>query len=263
MVRGPAQGKQRHAAQPPANTCHDQGPRALSPASPGGMGSRRSYSLREITRHQVTAALPAGGSPRALLGQALRSLFTVLKGRKMVFANPLSRIRTGRPDDNEPLPLDNLAILRQALGSDDPFRAALAALIGFHGLRSHELRGLYLTSIRDGRLHIGDRTILLAGPVRARVTAWLDYRARRWPRTQNPHLLVNAYTAVRLGQVSAHYLTGTLGASPQAVREDRILHEAQASSGDLRRVMDMFGLSVKGASRYTDTLGHPDLHNAT
>jgi hypothetical protein len=39
----------------------------------------------------------------------------------------------------------------------------------------------------------------------------------------------------------------------QAIREDRILYEARASGGDIRRICDLFGLSVAGAMRHTTT----------
>jgi hypothetical protein len=45
----------------------------------------------------------------------------------------------------------------------------------------------------------------------------------------------------------------------RVIREDRILDEAHASAGDLRRLCDLFGLSVKAASRYTATLDHPSI----
>jgi hypothetical protein len=45
----------------------------------------------------------------------------------------------------------------------------------------------------------------------------------------------------------------------QAIREDRILHEAHASGGDIRRICDLFGLSVSAAERHAATLEHPDL----
>jgi hypothetical protein len=215
-------------------------------------------SLREITREQIKAALPSHGSPRALLGTSLRSLFGVLKARKMLFTNPTTRIRTGQPETRQPLPL-HLSVLREAMNSTQPHRAAIAALIGFHAPRSAQLRELQLTDIRDGRLHLPDRVVLLASPAQERVAAWLHYRARRWPHTLNPHLFVNTYTAVRLGPVSHFWISHTLGVSPQAVREDRILHEALASKGDVRRLCDLFGLSVRGAERYTDTVNHPDL----
>jgi hypothetical protein len=46
----------------------------------------------------------------------------------------------------------------------------------------------------------------------------------------------------------------------QAIREDRILHEAHASGGDIRCLCDLFGLSVSAAGRYTATSGHPRPH---
>jgi len=135
----------------------------------------------------------------------------------------------------------------------------MAALAAFHGLRNHHLRELLLTDIDAARLRIGDRTILLAGPVRERLTTWLNHRAARWPATLNPHLFINAYTAVRTGQVSNVYVIETAGMPVHRIREDRILDEAHASSGDARRLCDLLGLSIKGAERYTATLDRPGL----
>jgi integrase len=136
------------------------------------------------------------------------------------------------------------------------------ALTAFHGLRSHEIRGLHLADLNGTRLHIGGRTILLAAPVRERLTAWLDYRGRRWPTTLNPHLFINTYTAVRTSQVNHRYLTKAIGIAIQKIREDRILNEAHATGGDTRRLCDLFGLSSKAAERYTSALGHPGLTSA-
>lgn len=196
------------------------------------------------------AALPSGGTARATVGQGLRSIFTVLKGRKVIFTNPMSRVRTGRPEDREPLPLDEfgeLATVRQALNSDDLDQAAMTALAAFHGLRNQHLRELLLTDVDGVRLSVGDRRILLAAPVRQRLTAWLDHRAAYWSATLNPHLFVNRHTAVRTGPVSNVYAGKTVGMRVQRIREDRILHEAHATGGDTRRLCDLFGLSIKGA----------------
>lgn len=73
------------------------------------------------------------------------------------------------------------------------------------------------------------------------------------------HLFVNSYTAVRTARVSHLWINRTVGLPTQAIREDRILHEAFASGGDVRRLCDMFGLSVKGAERYTAVLDHQAL----
>lgn len=63
-------------------------------------------SLREITRDQVIAALPASGTPRAKLGRALQSIFATLKARKVVFTNPVSRVHIGNFERRIPLPAD-------------------------------------------------------------------------------------------------------------------------------------------------------------
>ena len=215
-------------------------------------------SLREITRAHVHLALPAAGSSRALTGQALRSLFRFLKARRIVFLDPTAHIRTGQPETRQPLPVD-ITALRDAIHGDHPTRAALAALVAFHAIRNGQLRDLHLTDVRDGRLHLDGRTVLLAAQVRQRLGAWLDHRAERWPHTANAHLFINAYTAVRTVPVSRRWINQTLGLPSQAVREDRILHEALASGGDVRRLCDMFGLSVKAAERYTAVLDHQAL----
>ena len=38
------------------------------------------------------------------------------------------------------------------------------------------------------------------------------------------------------------------------------LHEITATGGDIRRLCDLFGLSISGAERYTAVLDHPDAH---
>ncbi|MFI5783146.1 hypothetical protein [Nocardia sp. NPDC051570] len=215
-------------------------------------------SLREITRDHIRKALPKQGSARSLVGQSLRSLFRVLKARRIVFINPTTHFRTGRPEARVPL-LIPVVQLRESLLSDTPARAAVAGLVGFHALRNQQLRSLLLTDVQDGYLRLPDRTVLLAPPVRERLAVWLDYRAARWPDTANPHLLINMKSGVRTGPVSHAWINSTLGISSQAVREDRILHEALATGGDVRRLCDLFGLSVKAAERYTDTLDHPGL----
>jgi integrase len=207
-------------------------------------------SLREVTRQDILGALPAQASQHRQALSALRSLFRFLKGRRAIFADPAARLRHDRLHTGQPLPL-NLDTVREAIHSGQPARAALAALVAFHALRSGQLASLELTDVRDGRLHLDGRVIPLAGPVRERLAAWLDERARRWPATVNPHLFINWYTAVRETPVSSPWISHTLGIFPQAVREDRILDEALATGGDIRRLCDLFGLTAGGAERYT------------
>lgn len=212
-------------------------------------------SLREVSRDDVIDILPTEPYRRRQTLTALRALFRFLKGCRLVFTNPTIRLR-GPQGGNQPLPID-LAPLRDAMLSLKPVRAALATLVAFHALRPKTLCAVMLTDLRDGRLHLDGRTILLAGPVRASIANWLDERARRWPNTINPHLFINLHTAVRTCQVHPTWITATIGVSAQAIREDRILHEA-ITTGDIRRLCDLFGLTVGGAQRYTHTLDHPD-----
>jgi hypothetical protein len=125
-----------------------------------------------------------------------------------------------------------------------------------HGLRPCQLRTLYVTNIVDGRLHIEGRKLLLTPQARAALRSYLAYRERQWPNSGNPHLLINRATAGRLTPVTDKWINSVLGASAQALREDRALDEAHASNGDARRLADLFGLTVNAAQRYTATVDH-------
>lgn len=217
-------------------------------------------SLREVSSDDVRAVLPQTGNPRATLGQALRSLFSVLKARKIIFTNPIHSIKTGYAEPRQPLPV-SVSLLRAGLDSTDPARAALVALVAFHGLRSGQLRQLKLTNLHDGRLYLEGRSILLAEPVRARLSTYLDYRRNTWPSSANPYVFLTVRSANGLNPAERRWikLKIAIPGAAQAVREDRILNEAQATGGDIRRICDMFGLSVTAAERYAATVDHPDL----
>jgi hypothetical protein len=150
-------------------------------------------------------------------------------------------------------------VIREELHHPDPAVALAVSLIAFHALTKSEFRNLKLTDIVDGRLRIGDRDIPLAAPVRTRLAAWLDHRQRRWPNSANPHLLVSRRTAPRLVPVGHNFPWKGITLPPQALREDRILHEIHSTGGDVRRICDLFGLSVEGATRYLKTVEHPEL----
>ncbi len=214
-------------------------------------------SLREITRDDIIAALPTDPVRQRQVADSLRSLFRFLKGRKVVFANPTARVKAVPARLNYALPMD-LQVLREALNCERPDRAAMAAIAAFHALRTAEIRNLMLTDLRDGRLFIKDRAVVLAQPVRERVGVWLDERSRRWPQTLNPHLFVNKHTALRWGPVSSNWISQTNNIPVQTIREDRILHEALANSGDVRLLSDLFGLSIGGAGRYAHTIDQPE-----
>ena len=219
-------------------------------------------SLAEITPAQVRAALPAGGSKRNWAEYGLRSLFKVLKARKLIFANPTRGMRVTPVNATVPLPLDTAAI-RQALDSPDPAVAFAVALVAFHALTARQLAGLKLTDIADGRLALAGRDIPLAGPVKVRLAAWLDHRTRTWPATANPHLFINKNSGPRLTPVGKQFPWRNTTLRPQALREDRILQEIHATGGDVRRICDLFGITVGTAMRYAAAPGHPRLEHQT
>lgn len=218
-------------------------------------------SLREIGRDDVLAVLPPGGDARTLTGAALRSIFVVLHGRRLVFRDPTTGIRLARIEPGQPIPLP-AAMIKDALHSDNPACAALTALIAFYALGPQRLRSLRLTDIRDRRLHVNQRALTMPPIVHDKISAYLDHRARRWPSSLNPHLFINQSTAGHTTPVGPAWIWRTLPFGARGLREDRILDEAHATRGDVRRLCDLFDMSVATALRYVDALEHPDLASA-
>jgi hypothetical protein len=216
-------------------------------------------SFAQVTRADIEEALrPLAPGRRHAAELGLRSLFKALKGRRLIFADPMRGMKHTPVAGNIPLALDP-AVIRHELNHRDPVVALAVALVAFHALTGKQLREVKLTDIVDGRLAIGDREIPLAAPVRSRLAAWLDHRQHRWPSCANPHLIVSRRTAPRLVAVGHSFPWKGITLRPQALREDRILHEIHATGGDARRICDLFGLSVEGATRYLKTVEHPDL----
>ena len=253
MINGSTITPRRHPRDPETAKLHI---RAIAPIA-RRWASQGRESFAEIGRDDIVAVLPQRGPRRHTVEQGLRSLFGVLKGRKLVFVDPIRAMPSTGTNATVPVPLDTDTI-RTALNSPDAASALTVAFVAFHALTVGELRALQLTDIADGRLTIGDRSIPLAGPVLPRLAAWLDHRARTWPNTINPHLFINRRTAPRLTPVSRSFPLSHISLASQTLREDRILDEVRATGGDIRRICELFNITVDTAMRYTATLDHTD-----
>jgi hypothetical protein len=210
-------------------------------------------SLREISRADVLAALPPSGQARATTVQGLRSIFKALRSRKLVFTNPAFRIHVPAQAMNVPPAIDVNAI-RQALDSASPARAVITALLAYHATRMRQLAQLQLTGLRDGRLYLDDQVILLAGPVRERVSDYLDHRAATWPATVNPHFFIHARNWTSTRPVTPEWISNQLAMPAEHIRLDRIYQEVQATGGDIRALCDLFGMSIANAARWATTI---------
>lgn len=209
-------------------------------------------SLREITRADVLTALPPSGPRRATTLQGLRSIFRILRARKLVFTNPTFRIHVPAPAMAVP-PAADLTAIREALDSASPARAVITALLAYHAIPIRQLARLQLTDIRGGRLHLDDRAILLAGPVRERVDAYLTYRAATWPATVNAHLFIHARSWKTTRPVTSDWIGHQLAMSAEHIPLDRIYQEVEATGGDIRALCDLFGMSIANAARWATT----------
>jgi hypothetical protein len=80
-------------------------------------------------------------------------------------------------------------------------------------------------------------------PVRRRLTAHLDYRQRTWPTAINPHPFIHARSWDTTRPVTSWWILHLLGICGQRISFERILDKAHATGGDIRRLIDLFGLS--------------------
>jgi hypothetical protein len=153
-------------------------------------------------------------------------------------------------------PAIDLTALREALDSPSPARAVITALLAYHAIPMRQLAQLQLTDIRSGRLYLDGRVILLAGPVRDRVDAYLCYGAATWPATINAHLFIHARNWKTTRAVSSAWISQQLAISAEHIRLDRIYQEVEATGGDIRAICDLFGMSIANAARWATTADH-------
>ncbi|GAA3302150.1 hypothetical protein GCM10020295_47130 [Streptomyces cinereospinus] len=70
-------------------------------------------------------------------------------------------------------------------------------------------------------------------------------------------MFVSQTTGCGVEPVSHVWINDVLGMPTSRLHEDRLLHEAEATGGEPRRICDLFGLSVGAALRCTSTIDQP------
>jgi integrase len=254
--RGPRAGRPRQASTIQGYVRILQAPLASWAA--------RYESLRQVSTDDVAAQLaPLTGATRLLALSAMRSLFSTLKARRVLFTNPAAPL-TGRRIQPPPvLPLDD-GLRASLLGRlHGPAERLIVLLAGVHALRPADICALTLDEVNlaAGTLLAGGRARPLDRLTTGRLRAWLQARHARWPATANPHLLINLSTAGGLEPVNRGYIHAAvhgLGITAQDLRADRLQDEAQASGGDPLRLAHLFGISDPTAIRYCAEIGPLD-----
>lgn len=257
--RGPRAGRPRHPSTIEAYL------RVLE--TPLATWAARYGSLREVTTEDLAAQLEQlSGATRRLGLAAMRSLFTTLKARRVLFTNPAAPL-SGRALQPPPvLPLDDAQRARLLGHLREPGQRLIILLAGVHALRPSQICALTLDDAGPSAstLLIGGRARPLDRLTADHLRAWLQARHTRWPVTANPYLLINTSTAGGTGPIGRSYVQDTVrraGITAAELRADRLLGEAHASGGDPLRLTHLFGISDPTAIRYCAELdaaaGHP------
>jgi integrase len=221
-------------------------------------------SLRQVTTADLTAQLaPLTGATRLLTLSAMRSLFTTLKARRVLFTNPAAPL-TGHALQPPPVVALDAAVRAGLLGQlDRPDQRLIVLLAGVHAMRPGQISALTLDDVGPAA-----ETLLISGRPRpldqltaGHLRGWLQARRVTWPATANPHLLINRSTAGGVQPVSRRYIQVAVrraGVTPQHLRADRFLGEAGACGGDPLRLTGLFGISDFTAIRYCAEIGALD-----
>ncbi|MGH3183532.1 MAG: hypothetical protein ACRDOE_16755, partial [Streptosporangiaceae bacterium] len=222
--------------------------------------SARYGHLREVTRDDIEAHLRGlHGSHRHNALVALRSLFGFCASDRVIFRNPARGIKVGkRPSTTVIQPLGQDAIDDAIAAATTPAARLIVALAGVHAARSSAVCALRLSDADPGRrrLLLGGRPRPLDDLTGRLLRAWLETRRTRWPGTANPHLLINAQTALGTGPVSRTWVNAALrghAATIEALRAGRQLEEAMATGADPLHLAVTFGLDPGTAVRYASS----------
>jgi hypothetical protein len=216
--------------------------------------------LREVTREDIQAHLrDLRGPQRHNALVALRSLFGFCLSAGVIFRNPARGIKVGRrPATTVLQPLDQDDIDDAVAAAVTPAARLIVALAGVHAARSSTICVLLLADADpgSGRLLLGDRSRPLDDLTARLLRTWLQTRRARWPGTANPHLLINAQTALGTGPASRTWINSALrghAATVEALRVDRQLEEALATGADPLHLAATFGLDPGTAVRYASS----------
>jgi integrase len=226
--------------------------------------SARYVSLRQVTTEDVTAQLALVSGPTRLLTlAAMRSLFTTLKARRVLFANPTAGLLGRQATPTPAMGLDPAVRAGLLARLDRPDERLIVLLAGVHALRPAQICTLTLDAVdlATSTLQVDGRPRRLDTLTRQQARAWLQLRHQRWPGSANPYLLVNRSTAGGLQPVGRSYVQAVcqrLGVTAHDLRVDRLMAEVHATGGDAFKLTQLFGLSDPIAIRYCAELGPLD-----
>lgn len=222
--------------------------------------SARYHHLREVTRDDIQDHVRyLHGSQRHNTLVALRSLFGYCLPAGVVFRNPARSVKVGRrPSFTVLQPLGQDDIDDAVAAAATPAARLIVALAGVHAARSSTICALLLSDADpgSGRLLLAGRPRPLGDLTARLLRTWLEARRARWPGTANPHLLINAQTALGTGPASRTWATTTLrghAATIEALRVDRQLEEALATGADPLHLAVTFGIDPGTAVRYASS----------
>ena len=222
--------------------------------------SARYHHLREVTRDDIQDHVRGlHGSQRHNTLVALRSLLGFCLSAGVVFRNPARGIKVGRrPSATVLQPLGQGDIDDAVAAAVTPAARLIVALAGVHAARSSAICALRLADADpgSGRLLLGGRPRPLDDLTARLLRTWLQTRRARWPGTANPHLLINAQTALGTRPASRTWINSALrghAATVEALRVDRQLEEALATGADALHLAATFGLDPGTAVRYASS----------
>lgn len=211
--------------------------------------------LREVVREDLVAYLDTlHGEARRTALCALRSLFGWARRTGTIFRNPTVRVQGPRREHAIWQPLTSVEINAAIAAANTVQARVFVVLTAIHAARPIQIRAMRLVDLDlAGRsLTIGGITRPLDDLTYRVLLEWLEHRRRTWPRTANPHLLINQITALRLGPVGHTWILNLrrLPATLERLRIDRQLEEALATGGDPLHLAKVFAISERAAVRY-------------